>query len=255
VTTIVGVPGKTTGLGNYLYVNGVDLSGDTNSIAKLYGGPSAQDMTGINKSAYERQAGLRDGGLSWVSYFNPTNAHPLLSALPTADVIGMINFTQAIGAAGAGIVAKQIDYPGGRENNGAFKFSVEAQGNGFGLEFGDQITAGKRSDTVATNGASIDYGATIATTNFGLQLYAQLFSFTGTSVTLKVQSSTDDAAGDAFADVTGATTGALSAIGAARVATGATAAVERYLRLVSTGTFSEATFAVVVCRNRAAPVF
>jgi hypothetical protein len=33
-------------------------------------------VTAINKSAYERLGGLRDGGMTWVSFFNPANAHP-----------------------------------------------------------------------------------------------------------------------------------------------------------------------------------
>lgn len=246
---------KATGLGTYLLVSGTDISGDTNSIAKLNGGPAAEDVTSIDKSAFERLGGLRDGGLSWVSYFDPVTSHPLLSALPTADIHAMILFTQTLGGAGAGIIAKQINYDGTREKSGAFKLAVDAQGNGFGLEHGVQLTAGMRSDTAATNGASVDYGAGVGTTAFGLQMYVQLLSFTGTSVTVKIQSSTDDGAGDAFADIAGATSGALSAVGAVRAATATNASVERYLRVVTTGTFSQATFAVVAVRNLATPVF
>jgi len=246
---------KTTGMGMYLYANGRDLSGDTNSISKMSGGPSALEMTGIDKSAIERQGGVRDGSLSWVSYFNPTNAHPFLSALPTADVIASVLVTQALGAAGMGIVCKQIGYDGTRDNSGAFTLSVDAQANAFGLEWGQQLTPGQRSDTVATNGAAVDYGAVVGTTAFGLQMYVQLFTFTGTSVTIKVQSSTDDAVGDPYSDVTGATSGALSAQGAVRVATATNASIERYLRIVTTGTFSQATFSVIAVRNFAAPVF
>lgn len=247
---------KTTGLGTYLLVNGVNISGDTNSITRLGGGPAAEDMTGIDKLAFERQGALRDGALGWISYFNPSTAHPLLAALPRTDIIGMVLFTQTLGGVGAGIVAKQLDYAGNREQSGAYRFTVEGQGNGFGLEFGEQLTPGMRSDTAATNGASVDDGATIGTTAFGLQMYVELVSFTGTSVTIKAQSSTDNGAGDAFADITGATTGALTTAPAAvRVATAVNASVERYLRIVTTGTFSEATFAVVLCRNLATPAF
>lgn len=247
--------GKTTGLGNYLLINGVNLSGDTNSITRLNGGPAAMDMTSIDQLAFERQGGKRDGGMGWVSYFNPARAHPVYSALPRTDVHGMILFGQAIGNAAAGVVGKLPDYAGTREDSGAYKLAVEILGNGFGLEHGAQLTAGMRSDTTATNGASLDYGATIGTTAFGLQMYVQLLSFTGTSVTIKVQSSTDNGGGDAFADIAGATSGALTTPAGLRVATGSTASVERYLRVVTTGTFTQATFAVMVARNLFATKF
>lgn len=258
MTTVVGVAGKRTGLGNYLLINGTNVSGDINSISKLGGGLAAtEEMTDITQSAIERQAGLRDGGIGWISYFNPAanRAHAIFSALPRTDVHAMVLFGQALGEAGAGIVAKQLDYAGTREQSGAFRFTVEGQGNGFGLEHGVQATPGIRSDTTATNGASIDYGAAVGTTAFGLQMYVQLLSFTGTSITIKVQSSTDDGGGDAFADITAATTGALTTPAGVRVATAVNASVERYLRVVTTGTFSAADFAVVVCRNSLTPAF
>src|SRR5690606_22628196 len=130
--------------------------------------------------------------------------------------------------------------------------SIESQGNGYGLEWGEQLTAGIREDTAATNGDSVDFEAS---TSFGLQMYVQLFEFTGTDVTIKVQSSSDDGDGDAFADVTGATTGALTAVGGRRVATANNLSIERYLRVVTTGTFSVANFAVMVVKNELAVSF
>jgi hypothetical protein len=81
----------------------------------------------------------------------------------------------------------------------------------------------------------------------------QLVAFTGTSVTVKLQSSSDDGAGDAFSDVSGATTGALTTVGASRVAV--TGSLERYLRVVTTGTFTVANFVVSVTRNATAVSF
>jgi hypothetical protein len=84
---------------------------------------------------------------------------------------------------------------------------------------------------------------------FGLIMFVHLFAFTGTSVTIKLQSSSDNA-GDAYADVTGATTSALSAARQGlRIATAAVD-VERYLKVVTTGTFTNAQFAVSVYRHR-----
>lgn len=249
---------KTTGLGMGYAIDGIDLSGDINSLGKMSGGPAAtQDMTGIDKSAHERVGLLRDGMIDLVSYFNPSagQAHPKYSALPTTDVVQSVWFNALMGGPALGMVGKQTEYSPKRQKDGALLCDVKTICNGFGLEWGQQLTLAKRSDTTATNGASYDYGATIGTTAFGLQLYYQLFSFTGTSVTIKIQSSTDDGGGDAFADITGATTGALSAVGAGRVATATNASIERYLRVVTTGTFTQATFHVIAVRNLAAPAF
>lgn len=246
---------KGHGLGMGFDVDGIDLSGDVNAIGKLSGGlGGTQDMTGIDKYAPERQGLLRTGEVSLTSFFNPTSAHPKWSTLPTVDVVAGIRFDQLIGGAGCGLVAKQTDYKPSRQKDGSLLCEVNLTCNGFGLEYGVQLTAGKRSDTGATAGAAVDYGAAVGTTNFGLQMYVQLYSFTGTSITIKVQSSTDNA-GDAYADVTGATTAALTAPTAVRIATGVTAAVERYLKVTTVGTFSQATFAVLACRNLTAPAF
>lgn len=249
---------KQSGLGMGYAIDGIDLSGDINSLGKMSGGPSStQDMTGIDKLAYERAGLLREGMIDLVSYFNPSagQAHPKYSALPTVNVTQSVWFDGVIGGAALGMVGLQTDYAPKRQKNGALLCDVKTICNGFGLEWGQQLTAAKRSDTTATNGTSYDYGATIGTTAFGLQLYYQLFSFTGTSVTIKVQSSTDNGSGDAFADITAATTGALTTVGAGRVATATNASVERYLRLVTTGTFTQATFHVIAVRNLAAPAF
>lgn len=248
---------KTSGLGDNLYVAGYNLSGDINAIDKISGGPAALDMTGIDKSAIERVGGLRDGGIDATAFFNPSTgqAHERFSALPTADTIITYCRGTTLGNGAASCVAKQIGYDGKRGNDGSLTFSVSAQANGYGVEWGEQLTAGIRNDTTATNGSSLDYGATIGTTAFGLQMYVHLFAFTGTSVTIKIQSSTDDGGGDAFADITGATTGALTTVGATRVATATNASVERYLRVVTTGTFSVANFSCQVVRNLATPTF
>lgn len=248
---------KQSGLGDRLFVAGYNLSGDIQAIDNVGGGPAALDFTGIDKSAVERVGGLRDGRIEATAFFNDAAAaaHPRFSALPTTDQIVTYCRGTTLGNPAASCVGKQIGYDGKRGADGSFTFSVSAQANGYGVEWGEQLTAGIRQDTSATNGSSLDYGAAIGTTAFGLQMYVHLFAFTGTSVTIKIQSSTDDGGGDAFADITAATTGALSAIGATRVATATNASVERYLRVVTTGTFSVADFSVQVVRNLATPTF
>jgi hypothetical protein len=216
---------------------------------------SVLDVTGIDKSAYERVGGVRSGSMGFTSLFNPAAAaaHPTLSALPTTDVAVTYARGTALGNAAACLIGKQIDYNPTRANDGGLTFEVSAESNGFGLEWGEQHTAGKRTDTVATNGTGVDG---VAASAFGLQAYLQVFSFTGTSCTIKLQESSDNGAGDAFADVVGGGfTAVTTAPGTQRIATSAALAVERYLRIVTTGTFSNCVFSVVVVRNRVAVTF
>jgi hypothetical protein len=245
---------KTSGLGDNFYIAGYDMSGDIGSIS-LSGGPATLDVTGIDKSAHERIGGLRTGSMSWKAFFNPTvgATHDKLAALPTADVICTYARGTTLGNPSACQVSKQINYDGTRGDSGEFTFAVEAQCNGFGLEWGLQLTAGKRTDTTATNGTSVDFGT--GSTAFGLQAYLHVFSFTGTSVTVKLQESSDNGAGDAFTDVTGGGFTAATGVTSQRIATSASQTVERYLRVVTTGTFSNAVFAVTVVRNDTAVSF
>jgi hypothetical protein len=70
----------------------------------------------------------------------------------------------------------------------------------------------------------------------------RLLSFTGTSITMKLQGSSDDGAGDAYADIAGLTSGALTAPGVVVVTT--TATLEAWKRVVCSGTFSAASVVV-----------
>lgn len=244
---------KQGGLGDRFYIAGQDVSGDVNSIGNIGGGPALLDGTDITMSAMARLPGLRDGRMEWVSFFNPTltATHDKLAALPTADVMCTYVRGAAIGNPAACMVAKQLNYDGTRGNDGAFTFAVSAQANGYGLEWGLQLTAGLRTDAAATLGASIDTAASAA---FGAQAYLQLTAFTGTDVTVKVQDSADNST---FADVAGLTfTQVTAAPATQRLATSNTATIRRYLRAVTvtTGGFTNAVFSVVVNKNPIAGV-
>ncbi|MBX9392280.1 hypothetical protein K4749_01365 [Streptomyces sp. TRM72054] len=246
---------KQSGLGDALYAAGYDVSGDINSLGNVGGGPSALVFTGIDKSAFERKGGVRDGRVEFVSYFNPGTdaAHERFSPLPTTDQIVTYCRGTSLGSPAACLVGKQLNYDGTRSDDGSFTFAINAVANGFGLEWGRLLTAGKRTDTTATNGSSVDFGT--GSTAFGLQAYLHVFAFTGTSVTVKLQESSDDGAVDPWTDVTGGAFTAATGITSERIQTGRSQTVERYLRVVTTGTFSNAVFAVVVNRNATSTSF
>lgn len=246
---------KSSGLGDNCYVGGYDLSGDIGSLSKIGGGPAALDVTSINQSAHDRVGGHRDAGIDFTAWWNDAAGamFPALSPLTTADVIVSYFRGTTQGNAAASMVAKQVNFDPTRGQDGSLSVSVNALGNAYGLEWGRMLTAGVRADTTATNGtAYLDPGG--ATTTFGLQAYLHVFAFTGTSVTVKLQESSDNA-GDAYADVVGGGFTAATAIGAQRIATATGLSVEKYLRVVTTGTFTVANFAVMVVRNTAVPAF
>lgn len=246
---------KQSGLGDHFIVGGRDISGDINSISSISSPRGIGENTGIDKSAIERQLLTRDGQMSFVCYFNdatsPAAAHATLSPLPTADTLLTYLRGTALGGQVACLVAKQIGYDGTRGQDGSLTFAVSGQGNAYGLEWGIGLTAGQRTDTTATNGTSVDDAASSA---FGAQAYLNVQSVTGTSVTVTIEDSADNVS---FAAVTGLAFTAVTSGGAPawqRLATANNATIRRYVRAVTTGTFSSAVFQVMFNRNDVAGV-
>lgn len=243
---------KQSGLGDALFVAGVDLSGDTQSVDSISGPMSPINVTSIDLSGMARIGGERDGQIDWTSFFDPTTSHPVLAALPTADEVVTYVRGKVLGNPAASLTGKQIDYAGTRANTGEFTFKVSAMANGFGLEWGQLVTPGIRTDVGATNGTSVDQAASSA---FGGTLYAHLFALTGTDVTIKVQDSADNAT---FADVSGMSWLVNTTTPqAARVQLGVTATLRRYVRIATTtsGGFTNAQFAAMLVKNLTAVVF
>jgi hypothetical protein len=303
--------GKQSGLGARCLVGGYDISGDVQALDAVNGSFALLDVTGQLVSAHERIPGLRDGMLGFTTFMNPSGAHPVLSALPTADTLMQFWVPpMAIGSPVASLVARQVNYDPTRAADGALTMKTEGQGDGFGLEWGVALTAGVRTDTTATNGASLDQGAGFSSpsvpasltpvtntsplpatvvvtggtvtnvavngvnvgtgdgtytvpsgqaitltysaaptwtwtlqTASGAQCYLQVTGFTGTSVTATVQHSPDNSSWSTLA--------AFTAVNAApawqRVPV--TGTVARYLRVITAGTFSSASLAVMAGVN------
>lgn len=237
---------KQSGLGMNFYVGGVDVSGDISAFSKIGGPQGTLDVTGIDKFANERLGAVRDGEIDFTSFFNPLRAHPVFSALPTSDVQVSARIGLTVGAPSVEMVAKQVNYDPTRATGGALTAAVACSGEGYGLEWGLQLTAGIRTDAAATNGASIDTAAPLA---FGAQAYLQVFAITGTDATVKLQDSADNVT---FVDIAGmAFTQTTTAPGAQRIATVNTATIRRYIRAstVTTGGFTSLQFAVTVVKN------
>jgi hypothetical protein len=247
---------KQSGLGDGLIIGGNVISNDVMSIDKVNGGPAAGEFTGIDKFAPERQGLNKDGAADFTVFYNDTavtGAHAILKPLPLTDTLVTYLRGTALGGSSAVINAKQVNYDGTRAANGMYTLKVNTVANSYGLEWGLQLTAGVRTDTVATNGASIDYGA--VSTVFGMQAYLQISSVVGTSVTVAVQDSADNVT---FANITGLAFTAVAPGGAPsfqRLATANNATIRRYLRVATTGTFSSAVFQVTTQRNETLTAF
>ncbi|HLA18300.1 MAG TPA: hypothetical protein VJ253_03175 [Dehalococcoidia bacterium] len=240
---------KSNGLGWQLYVGGYDLSNDIGQLGGVGNERALLVVTGIDKSAEERIHGVQTAVLTFTGFFNDAagQEHIALRDLPTTnrEVILMKSATIAVTA--AGITGKQIGYSWARGADGSLGIQSAIHNDGDQFNWGLSLTAGKRTDTGATNGAGVDFGT--GSTTFGLVAYLNVFAFAGTSVTVTIQESSDNGGADPFAAVTG---GAFAAVSAApadeRIQTVLTQTVERYLRAVTTGTFSSAQFAVVAKR-------
>lgn len=247
---------KTGGLGDALLIAGFNASGDIQQLGRIGGGPAPLNFTGIDKSAMERKGGLRDGAFEMTTFFNSDSVtpatHQQLSALPRTDVIMMYGRGTTLGDPAASIVAKQAGYDPSRSDDGMITFAVSALPNGYGVEWGRQLTAGVRTDTAATDGVGVD---TTASADFGAQAYLHVGAFTGTDATVKIQDSADnatfaDVAGLAFTQITG------GAPLAERIAVANTTTIRRYVRAVTvtTGGFASLAFTVAFVKNEIAGV-
>jgi len=247
---------KQNGLGDRLIVGGYNISGDVASIAGMNGGPALLDVTAIDASGRERLGAARDGMIDFATFFNDAAAqqHIALRGLPSTDVHVMYLRGTTLGNKGICLVGKEADYKPSRPGDGSMGFNAQFLANGYGIEAnGEQLTAGSRTDTGATNGTAVDYGDT--STLFGLTAYLQVTAFTGTDVTIKLQDSADNSS---FADITAGgfaqiTTGPQTQ----RIQTSLTETIRRYVRVatVTTGGFTSVTFYVVFMRHRTAMAY
>jgi hypothetical protein len=239
---------KQSGLGDRLAVGAFDLGGDIGSLQRIGGGPQALDLTDITQGGYGRVGGLRTGAIEFTSWWNPAagRSHSLLKTLPYADTLVTYGRGSSLGSPAASCVAKQIGYDGNRGADGSFSLGVATMSNGYGLEWGRQVTPWLRTDTAATNGTGVDFAAATA---FGGQFYLHLTAFTGTSVVVKIQDSADNVT---FADVAGAAFTSATGPTWERIAIANNATIRRYVRVATTGTFSNAVFTVNCVKNEIA---
>jgi len=204
--------GKIAGLGDQLYVKGIDLSGDIGAIQSLSKTFAEQDVTGLDKSAIERILLLEDGEIGFANYYNPTHPsslHDVLSALPNTDVLASYFRGSALGAVTANIIGKQVNYGLSRGADGSLVgANIAVKGSGFGLEYGYSLTAGKKTSVAAETLPGLDatlqgYANTPAS-NDPTIFYLHIFTMTGVAgddVTVQIWHS-DDNGVDPYTQIT-----------------------------------------------------
>lgn len=241
---------KSNGLGDQLFVDGFDLSGDVGTLTRIAAPSTVLEVPGINATGMERIYARHDGEIAFTSYFNDATGQEHLTLRGKSagvDLHAMYFRGSAIGNVAAALVAKQINYDPNRGADGSLVSTTQCLGNLYGLDWGYQLTAGKRTDTSATNGSSLNNTASSAT---GGVAYIQVFSVAGTSVTIAIQSSSDNGGGDAFAAILTSSAVTAGSTSFQRLALAAlTTSCEQYLRVSTSGTFSSAVFAVMFSRE------
>ena len=239
---------KQSGLNHRFYVHGYDLSGDIAVINGAGSTSAIQEVTGLDKSAYERIYGLEDGKLSFNCFFNDASSqeHAALKALPRTDRLIMWLLGVTAGAQVACLLGKQMDYDWNRGADGALMGTVNAKGNGYALEWALLLKV-KGTHASPTDETGINYGSQ---TTAGAVGFLQHFSAASGTVEYDIEDSSDSTNGVdgvwanllAFTDV--ATPYAPTA---ERVAVAGT--VEKWTRASTNGTFTNAAFSIALKRN------
>jgi hypothetical protein len=228
------------------YFDGYDLTTYLNDMNVNRARDTAETST-FGNEAKTYIAGMSDANISfaglWDAVAGGTDAR-LAAMFAAANSVVTVGFNgDTLGNSADLAVAIQTSYDIAGSIGDAVAVSGEMQVSG-GADSGKWLHA-KGAETTAGNYASVDNGA--ASSN-GYSANLHVFAISGTpAAVIKLQGSSDDGAGDAFADI--ATFATVTAVTAEqKVGTGA---VERYLRgrLDSIGGASSVTFALAVARR------
>jgi hypothetical protein len=233
---------KKAGLAQKFFHGSYDLSGDIGAISSWSTPVAVLDATGIDKSANERLQGLVTGSLSFNAFFNDaTGAAHLTLRVPTTGAPDTWAIGQTVGDAAGMTQGMGISYDPTRGPDGGLTFDVGMETYTTVPVWGVMLTPGLKTDTSAANGATLDQSAQ---TTAGAEAILHVTSFTGSNFTATVQDSSDGSSWGtlkAFTQVTD--------IGNERVTVSGT--VERYVRVISAGTFNPVSFAVSFRRGAA----
>lgn len=258
---------KQTGLGARAFVQGIDISGEVNAIGSITSTQELLDVTTIDKSATARLPGREDGSIAFNAWFDPGTL-PLAAFPPSSDALHVpyawtsaaklptgqrgvmvqiaVSGTPALSDAVAMLQARQSNFDVQRQPGNALACTATFQADGAGIVWGKALTAGMVTHASAASGTSIDDAAASSAGAIAMVQARPPASGTATPV---IQDSADDSS---FAAITGMTFTAVAntdAPTAQLVQSSATQAIRRYVRVASTGTFTNFPVAMAYRRN------
>ncbi len=235
---MAAVHGKNTAIlvGQYdisTYFNQVSIAKDVQAVSV--------DTFGSDDHAFI--AGLGSGSISlgglWDNTATSGSDAILDAALDGSQQVVTVSFpgASAIGQKATMLHARETSYPIRSSIDDAVRLNSGLTADG-GVR-GGVVLHHNNSESTGSNFASVDNSAA---TDYGSVGHLHVLSFSGTSATVKITDSTDDAVfADhiTFASVTGATSERATVTGT----------VNRYARVELSGTFTEITFVVSFARN------
>jgi hypothetical protein len=239
---------KSAKLGQTLLYHGRDLGGDVGSINNASSPVAFVDVTSISQSAPQRVLTTIDGGINFAAFFNDATgqAHSAFSGLPTTDVIVSWSIGQSQGDAVYTITGKQTAYNYNRGEDGSLVATIDVVTTGaHHPEWMESFTTGQDTSSSAGNSSSRDDGAA---TSAGIAAVLHVVDIDSGTPTVKIQESSDDGSGDAFADLV-----TFSAVANGNEPTAerktVSGAVERYLRVNVSGTYSNLDYVLAYRRG------
>lgn len=196
-----------------------------------------------------RLAGALDGKVSLGGFWDGT-ATSGIDARADAQLNGADLVTSIVwggntkGNKAALLVIKQGSYKNEASISDAVTFTLDGEANG-SSNAGFLLHA-LGAETSASNGTGQDMNTVAAGAFTGYTANLHITAFSGTSITVKLQ----DCAtlGGVYADLSGATFTAATAIGAQQI-TSSTQSVQQFVRIAWTGTFTTCTFLVTVSKR------
>lgn len=235
---------KQTGLTDNFFIDGHDLSGDVTSVDTISGQKATLDTPVLEKAAMVRLAGHGSGEISFTSWFDDgTNLeHTALKGLPTSDVVVLYTRGVATDSPAAGLIAKQINYDGSKGSDKALTMSVQCLSNSVPLEWGILLTDGLITQSSSGSTSSKDDSASSSS---GIAAYLQMVDINSGAPTITIEHSANNSSWSTLLSFTAISDGGEPT--AERVTASGT--VNRYLRVTSTGTFSNAKFVVAYRRG------
>jgi len=236
---------KSAGLAQDFFVAGHQLGGDVSNINEASSPRNLIEVPVLNKSGMDRINGQSNGVLDFNSWFDDGAelAHAALKPLPTTDAVMLWTFGSTIGDVAASLDAKQLNYDFTRGTDGSLAATVRGEAaNGYPLEWMNLLTAGKVTHGSAGNGTSRDDAS--ATTQ-GIRANVQIVDIDSGTPTIVIQDSANDSSFSTILSFTAVA--ATNEPAGERKHGGGT--VRRYLRVATTGTFSNCDFVVAYVRG------